>query len=297
MGGNRAYGRSHNAQERLRTRIAVPFQTLEAPEEWCAIIESFLAAHVAGAGADGVVVGISGGIDSAVTTALCARTLGADRVLGIRMPHRESNPLDVEHGELLCHHLGIESVTRDITPIVAGLEEALGFQPDRFVHGNAKARARMMFLYAEAQGRNRLVCGTGNKSELLVGYFTKHGDGGVDLEPIGDLYKTQVWDLARYLKLPDVLIERVPSAGLHPGQTDEQELGMSYGDLDRILKGMELNTSPDEIARRTGIDLDGVMRIEAMVRRSEHKRHAPLVPKIGARTVGIDWRRSVHWDG
>ncbi len=265
-------------------------------EEAQTIVVTFLRDHLERSGAKGFVVGISGGIDSAVTAALCVEAAGADRVLGIRMPHRESDPTDVEHGQELCNHLGIDSITRDITPIVEGLEAALGFKPDPYVHGNAKARARMMFLYAEGQGRNFLVCGTGNKSELLVGYFTKYGDGGVDLEPIGDLYKTQVWALAEHLGLPRMLIERTPTAGLHPGQTDEEELGVSYERLDAILKGMELNTSPDEIARRTGESPEDVLRIEGMVRRSEHKRHAPLVPKVGARTVGIDWRRSVHWD-
>ncbi len=285
-----------NGQAQRPAGASVPFQTLEAPEEWCAIIESFLRRHIEAAGAEGVVIGMSGGVDSAVTAAVCARALGPERVLGLPLPHRDSNPLDLEHGRMTCEHLGIETLTRDITPLVDGLEASLGFEPDAYVHGNAKARCRMLVLYAEAQGRNRLVCGTGNKSELLVGYFTKYGDGGVDLEPIGDLYKTQVWALAKYLGLPDFVIERTPTAGLHPGQTDEQELGLAYEDLDKILKGMELNTSPDEIARRTGIDFDHVMRIEDMVRRSEHKRQAPLVPKIGARTVGIDWRRSVHWD-
>lgn len=266
------------------------------PEEWCAIIRMFLRQHVRAAGVDGVVLGISGGVDSAVTAALCVEALGPERVLGIRMPHRESDPSDVRLGELLCDTLGIESVTRDITPIVDGLEAALGFTPDRFVHGNAKARARMMFLYAEAQGRNRLVCGTGNKSELLVGYFTKWGDGGVDLEPIGDLWKTQVWVLAEHLGVPEEIVRRPPTAGLHAGQTDEQDLGMSYAQLDAVLKCFELNAGVEEAARRTGIPLADVVRVERMVRRSEHKRHLPLVPKIGARTVGIDWRRPVHWD-
>lgn len=268
-----------------------------SPEEWQAIIRMFLRDHLARSGMEGVVVGISGGVDSALTAALCVDALGKENVLGIRMPHAESDPEDVRLGKVVTEHLGIESVTRDITPIVEGLETALGFKPDRYVHGNAKARARMMFLYAEAQGRDRLVCGTGNKSELLVGYFTKHGDGGVDLEPIGDLYKTQVWELGRHMGLPDEVLERPPTAGLHPAQTDEADLGMSYTDLDRILKGIELNASPPDIARRTGLPLEHVRRIDRLVRLSEHKRHAPLVPKIGARTVGIDWWRSVHWDG
>ncbi len=265
-------------------------------EEWRRIIVRFLGDHLRRSGASGFVVGISGGIDSSLTAALCVEAIGAKNVLGIRMPHRESDPTDVDAGLAICEHLGIESVTRDITPIVTGLEEALGFVPDPFVHGNAKARARMMFLYAEAQGRGRLVCGTGNKSELLVGYFTKHGDGGVDLEPIGDLYKTQVIELASHMGLPADLVARPPSAGLHPGQTDEQDLGMSYKRLDAILKGIELNSNVEDIALRTGESLEDVQRIDTMVRRSEHKRHAPIVAKIGARTVGIDWRRSVHWD-
>lgn len=267
-----------------------------SPQEWEAVIIRFLRDHLRRAKADGFVVGISGGLDSAVTAALCVKAVGKEKVLGIRMPHKESDPQDVALGELLCDHLDLPSVTRDITPIVAGLEEALGVRPDAYVHGNAKARARMMFLYAEGQGRNSLVCGTGNKSELLVGYFTKYGDGGVDLEPIGDLYKTQVQVLAEHLGIPKQIIERPPTAGLHPGQTDEQDLGMSYEELDAVLKCMELNTPAADIPRRTGVDAGKVKKVERMVRVSEHKRHAPLVPKIGARTVGIDWRRSVHWD-
>jgi len=267
-----------------------------SPQEWEAIITRFLRDHLRRSGASGFVVGVSGGLDSAVTAALCVQAVGADNVLGILMPHKESDPQDAALGVELCDHLGLPSVTRGITPIVTGLEEALGFVPDAYVHGNAKARARMMFLYAEAQGRNFLVCGTGNKSELLVGYFTKHGDGGVDLEPIGDLYKTQVVDLARHMGLPAAIIDRPPTAGLHPGQTDEEDLGMSYKELDAVLKCMELNTPPADIPRRTGVDSEKVALVERMVRRSEHKRHAPLVAKLGARTVGIDWRRSVHWD-
>lgn len=265
-------------------------------QEWEAIIVRFLQDHLKRSGADGFVVGISGGLDSAVTAALCVRAVGVDRVFGIRMPHQESDPDDAAFGESICNHLKIPATIRDITPIVSGVEDTLGHVPSPHVHGNAKARARMMVLYAEAQSRNFLVCGTGNKSELLVGYFTKYGDGGVDLEPIGDLYKTQVVTLARHLGLPEDQVIRTPTAGLQPGQTDEEDLGMSYGELDSVLKCMEMNTPATDIPRRSGVDAAHVARVEHMVRRSEHKRHAPLVPKIGSRTVGIDWRRPVHWD-
>ncbi len=266
------------------------------PAEWESIITLFLRDHVRRAGAEGVVIGISGGLDSAVVAALCVRAFGKANVLGLLMPSDDSDPQDAADGQLLVDHLGIESRKRSITPIVRGLEEALDFEPNAYVHGNAKARARMMFLYAEAQGRNRLVCGTGNKSELLVGYFTKHGDGGNDLQPIGDLYKTQVFDLARHLGLPEPLITKPPSAGLHPGQTDEQDLGMSYEELDKVLKAIELNSDKQRIVERTGVEAAKVDKVWDLVRRSEHKRKASLVPKIGARTVGIDWRRPVHWD-
>ncbi len=267
-----------------------------SPEEWRRIVVTFLRDHVERSGAKGLVIGISGGIDSALTAALAVDALGKDRVIGLLMPHAESDPEDARLGQVLVDHLDIASVTRDITAIVSGVETAMAGPIEAHVRGNAKARARMMVLYAEAQTRSHLVCGTGNKSELLVGYFTKHGDGGVDLEPIGDLYKTQVWELSRAMGLPAELVDRTPTAGLHPGQTDEQELGMSYETLDRILKGIELNATEASIVRRTGSPLSEVEHVIRLVRRSEHKRHAPLVPKVGARTVGIDWRRSVHWD-
>ncbi len=198
---------------------------------------------------------------------------------------------------------GIATTTVAITPVVDAAQAALaGAQLDlagagTTLEANLKARARMILLYAEAQRRGALVSGTGNKSELLLGYFTKHGDGGNDLQPIGDLYKTEVQALAEHLGVPRPIIDKPPSAGLWPGQTDEDELGLAYADLDRILKGFELNASCATIAERTGLDLATVLRIDGMVRRSEHKRRASLVPKLGARTVGVDWRRAVQWAG
>lgn len=247
--------------------------------------------------AKGLVVGVSGGLDSAVVVALAVRALGPGRVHAIMLPAPDSNPQDAEHARMTCQAFGVAPVLHDIGPIVEGLIASLGKEPEARVRGNAKARARMLLLYAEAQTRGDLVCGTGNKSELLTGYFTKHGDGGVDLLPIGDLYKTQVRLLAQHLRVPEPVITKPPSAGLYPGQTDEGDMGLSYEELDAVLRGMELNLDAAVIAQKTKLPLATVEKVEAMVRKTEHKRRTPMIPKLGARTVGIDWRRSVQWDG
>lgn len=274
----------------------VDFALPEDLARWEATITAFIARHVEAAGAKGVVLGASGGLDSSLVAALCVRALGKSKVLCVLMPAPTSNPKDEAHARLSCKSLGLKPILRPIGPISQGLAEALGGKPDLRILGNAKARARMMVLYAEAQKRGFLVCGTGNKSELLTGYFTKHGDGGVDLQPIGDLYKTQVRALARNLKVPKPILDKPPSAGLRPGQTDEGDMGLTYAQLDAILRGMELNHSLPVIVRKTGLSAALVRKVDRMVRQTEHKRRLALIPKIGARTVGIDWRRPVHWD-
>src|SRR3989449_3218884 len=132
--------------------------------------------------------------------------------------------------------------------------------------------------------------GTGNKSEALTGYFSKWGDGGVDFLPIGDLYKTQVKEMARYVGVPPEIVEKVPTAGLWPGQTDEGELGISYSELDRILLGIELQLEPEAISEKAGVPLDHVKYVQGLVAKSVHKRKMPLIPKVGVRTIGLDWR-------
>jgi NAD+ synthase len=148
----------------------------------------------------------------------------------------------------------------------------------------------MIVLYHYANAERRLVVGTSNKSEVLVGYFTKFGDGGADLEPIGDLYKTEVRALARRLGLPDKIIQKAPTAGLWKGQTDEGELGITYDRLDAILSGIELGLGEKEIARRADSNISEVARVAKMVRLSSHKRKFQPAPKIGFRTPGLDWR-------
>lgn len=267
------------------------------PVNWEATVTAFIKRHVEAAGAKGVVLGVSGGLDSAVVVALCVQALGKSKVVPVLMPAADSDPLDTRHGKLVCDWLGLRPLHRSIAPVVEGIVESLGGKPDARTLGNAKSRSRVAVLYAVAQTKGFLVCGTGNKSELLAGYFTKWGDGAADLQPIGDLYKTQVRQLAKHLGVPRPIQTKAPTAGLRPGQTDEGDMGVSYEELDAVLKGIELNHGLATIARKTGVPLAKVEKVNGMVRASEHKRHMPLIPKIGARTVGIDWRRPVHWDG
>jgi len=159
--------------------------------------------------------------------------------------------------------------------------------------GNVKARVRMVTLYHLANLNNYLVLGTSNKSELLVGYFTKYGDGASDAMPIGDLYKTQVFQLAQELDIPEVIRRKPPSAGLVMGQTDEGDLGLSYAELDQLLRGIELWLSLEDISEITGTDITTVERIQKMVHRTAHKRYLGMIPKLGLRTPGYDWRENV----
>jgi len=264
--------------------------TPRLPAHAAATVRTFLEAHALAPGLDGVVVGLSGGIDSALTARLARDALGPAHVLGILLPDAGYASELVRETEEYGRSLGIETRTASIEPIVAAFRAALPASDDRVALGNTKARIRMTLLYAFARSTNRLVAGAGNKSELLLGYFTKYGDGGVDLLPIGDLYKTEVKVLAKELGLPEPILARAPTAGLWQGQTDEGELGASYADIDRVLRGAEELRPEEEIVERTGLPREKVRSILARIDASRHKRRLPPVAKIGLRTVGLDWR-------
>ncbi|MEM3038596.1 MAG: NAD+ synthase [Thermoplasmata archaeon] len=254
------------------------------------IIKKFIKMRVEEAGASGVVIGISGGIDSAVVAHLCVGALGKDKVMGVMMPEKASNPQDLDHGIMVAKSLGIEHVVVDITEAV---EAVLKFSPkkgDRLSSANVKARCRMTVLYHIANSTNRLVMGCGNKTEIMIGYFTKFGDGGADYMPIGDLYKTQVRELARRIGIPKEILDKPPSAGLWEGQTDEGELGVTYDILDQVLFGLETGLPPERIAKEAGCDMETVSKVQGMIRRSVHKRRLPLIPKVGFKTPAFDWR-------
>ena len=225
-------------------------------------ISSWIRERVEEAGAEGVVLGMSGGIDSSVAAVLAKMGLG-DGVLGVLMPCH-SDPTDVEHARLVAAKFGIETEYVDLTPVFDRLLEALP-PGDRMAEGNLKARLRMAVWYYFANSRNYLVVGAGNKSEIKVGYFTKFGDSGVDLLPLGGLLKTQVWELARELGIPEEIIAKPPSAGLWEGQTDEGEMGISYDELDSILVAIESGDTGE-------CNQEALARVRAMMAASQHKR-------------------------
>jgi NAD+ synthase len=255
-----------------------------------ATIHQFLRAHVADAGAAGLLVGLSGGIDSALCARLARDAVGPSRTHAILLPDAAFPGGLREEVTDYAHHLGISLRVVDIDGPEARFRALFPEVTDRVSWGNVKARLRMTADYMEARERSLLLVGTGNKSELLMGYFTKWGDGGGDLFPIGDLYKTQVRELAVKLDLPRAIQERPPSAGLWEGQTDEEELGLPYSELDQILFGLEQLRTPDEIAQAVHLPVDRVRSVESRIERTRHKRRPPPIPKLGLRTVGLDWR-------
>ncbi len=253
----------------------------ELPAHVEATIHSFLRSHARSEGVEGAVVGLSGGIDSALVARLASDALGPDRVLGVLLPDAAFSEALRKETEEYADALGIERRTVVITSIENAFRAALPDIPDRVTWGNTKARIRMTTLYALARERHRLVLGTGNRSEILLGYFTKHGDGGVDLLPIGELYKTQVRALAARLELPDPVRARAPSAGLWPDQTDEAELGLGYAEIDRILVALQQGERVGEIARETALPLENVRGIADRVKRNLHKRVPAPMAKVG----------------
>lgn len=258
--------------------------------EYVDLIRSFIAHAVEESGRRGAVLGLSGGVDSAVVAKLCADAIGPKRVLAIALPEGEGGR-DLEDARAWALDLGVGFRATDIKPFVNAFERGLGAsKASRTTRGNLRARARMVVLYYVANAEDRVVMGTGNKSELLCSYFTKFGDGAADFLPIGDLYKTQVREMARLLGIPSRILRKPPTAGLWRGQTDEEELGIRYDELDRILLGLELQLDPQAIAEKAGVPLGQVTRVEALVTSGVHKRKTPLIPKLGARTIGLDWR-------
>lgn len=258
------------------------------------ILTGFIRNEVTKIGFSRVVLGLSGGVDSSLCAMLGARALGPKNVTAIIMPYRASAPDSVEHAKLIVELSGIESLIIDITPMIDAYFENFP-DADNNRRGNKMARERMTILYDHSARLKALVLGTSNKSELLLGYGTLYGDMASALNPIGDLYKTQVWQLAEWLGMPKEVIGKAPSADLWVGQTDEGELGFGYRDVDQLLYYMvDKRYSPEECIA-VGFPETFVRRVVAMVQGSQFKRRLPVIAKVSDRTIEADFRYARDW--
>jgi len=256
-------------------------------------ITRFIKDYVEKAKAKGIVLGLSGGIDSSTAAALSAIALGGHKVLGLMLPEKETySPTDIEHAKLVAEKFGIKTEIIDITPTLEALQKSIPiFDPeDKLCKGNLKARTRMLYLYYYANKLNLIVCGSSDKSEVMIGYFTKWGDVAADISPLMDLYKTQVRKLAGHIGIPEEIIEKPPSPMLWPGQTAEEEIGLKYEVLDLILYGLEHFMKVEQIAEQLSLPKDTVEKVRRRWKAMEHKRRMPLTAKLQYRTVGFDFR-------
>jgi NAD+ synthase len=258
------------------------------------LLVQFLREEIHSAGFSRAVLGVSGGIDSAVVAALAARALGAQNVLGVLLPYRESTPQSEVDGRALCEAIGIRQVRVDISAMADGY---ISKEPsmERLRRGNVLARCRMIVLYDRAAAEGGLVLGTSNKTELLLGYTTQFGDSASALNPIGDLYKDQVYQLARHLAIPEALITKAPSADLFAGQTDEAELGFTYEAADRLLYLLVDERYSEEDLVRAGFELAFVRKIVSRIASTQFKRVPPIIAKLSHRTVNQDFRYLRDW--
>ena len=258
------------------------------------LLRGFIADGVRKVGFERVIVGLSGGVDSSLVTALAVSSLGTDNVVAVFMPYRSSDPQSRIDALAVCDSLGIGAEIVDITPQVDAYFDGFA-DADRTRRGNKMARERMSILYDHSMAERALVLGTSNKTELLLGYGTLFGDMASALNPIGDLYKTQVYALARSLGLPHSVLTKPPSADLWAGQSDEDELGMRYAVVDQVLHLLvdERRSRAEVIA--LGFDAAEVDAIVARVRGSQYKRRPPVIAKLSNRTIDREFRYPRDW--
>lgn len=242
---------------------------------------SFIRDTVEGAGADGATLGLSGGIDSTLTAYLAVEALGEDGLHGLVLPSEVNTDGNMSDAERVAQDLGIEYDVIEINPIVDAFFEAYPEgKDDQMAAGNVRVRSRAVVNYFVANNENRIVLGTGNRSEAMTGYFTKYGDQAVDCNPIGTLYKQQVRQLASYVGVPEDLVMKTPSAEMWMGQTDEEEMGLTYDTLDAILAlHVDGPLSTSATVRELGVTEAQIARVEELVAASEHKRHMPPAPE------------------
>ena len=277
----------------MSSRFGPEALSLHVPAETVERIIRFLKTHTERVGARNLIVGMSGGLDSSVTAVLCSMAVGGRRTIGLSLPEEDTrNQSNLRDAEELAKNRGIKYRSLDITSLVKAGEHLV--RPSKHEGktplGNMKARLRGMILYYYSNINHGLVVGTGDKSEIMLGYFTKYGDGACDIQPIADLYKSTVRDLGKYLELPSKICSKPSSPELWPGQTAEGELGLSYEKLDLVLWGLERWIPSADVSRDLGIPLKTVESIRKRWLLAEHKRRPPLALKLGFRTSSQDLR-------
>jgi len=258
------------------------------------VLTKFIHSEVTRAGFSRAVVGVSGGVDSSLSCTLAAKALGPDNVLAVRMPYETSSPDSLEHAQMLIDQLGVQSTTIPITPMVKPYLEMIP-EKESVRRGNVMARQRMIVVYDQSMAFKGLVVGTGNKTEILLGYTTLYGDSASAINPLGDLYKTQVRQLAREIGVPEIIVDKPPSADLWVGQTDEGELGFTYEEVDKLLYELiDQQKSPEECVE-AGFEERFVREVIERVRRNHYKRVMPPIAKLSNRTIGYDFLYLRDW--
>ena len=292
--------RSSGNGARRSTRITNPNHAPPIPELEINVklveklLIGFIENVVTKTGFSRVVIGLSGGVDSALCAYLAKKALGRENVTGIIMPYRLSNPESVQHGRLIVKKTRIRSMTVNISKMVDAYFEKVS-DIDNMRKGNKMARERMTILYDQSAALNALVLGTSNKSELLLGYGTLYGDMAHALNPLGDLYKTQVWQMATHMGVPEEIVGKAASADLVVGQTDEDDLGFKYADVDVLLYHLvDLRCSMEELVEK-GFDPTFIDRVDRLVRLNQYKRRLPVIAKVSARTIDRDFRYARDW--
>jgi NAD+ synthase len=258
------------------------------------IIVGFIETEITRAGFSRAVLGLSGGVDSALSCLLAAEALGPENVLALRMPYKSSSPESLEHAQLIIDQSGVQELSIPITDMVDAYLQKF---PDagKIRSGNVMARVRMTILYDQSAAFNGLVVGTGNKTEILLGYTTLYGDSACAINPVGDLYKTQVRQLAYAVGVPEVILTKPPSADLWAGQTDEEELGFTYAKVDQLLYLLVDQRHSQEECVAAGFERDFVESVLERIRRTQFKRVLPPIAKLSNRTVGYDFLYLRDW--
>lgn len=264
------------------------------------VLTRFIREETRKVGIKSVVLGLSGGVDSALAAHLAVRAVGRDHVCAVMLPYKTSSPESLSDAEIVAEELGLRALTIDITPMVDAYFDAAAragdsLDAERLRKGNVIARARMIALYDVSATKNALVLGTSNKTELLLGYGTIYGDMASAINPLGDLYKTEVRQLSRFIGVPNRIIDKTPTADLWPGQSDEDELGFTYDEVDQLLTQLVDRRVPPAQLVEQGFRRELVEKVVERIRRQQFKRRTPIIAKISSRTVSVDFRYLRDW--